>query len=119
MAYFQRKNPMQKLEAELAKLNARARLLDDQRAACAAAFDRATEQRQRFMLEGDLEDTKTCAKLQAAVDTASSALLGFDDAIATLTSSIAVADDSWTPIHSSGRWQPGGTRPERQMDLSA
>jgi len=48
--------------------------------------------RQRFLLEADIEDVKTGAKLQAAVDTASSALIGFDNAIAVLTNSIAEVD---------------------------
>jgi hypothetical protein len=88
MAIFQKKNVMQKLEAELAKLQGRAKLLEGKRADSQAALDFATAERQRFMIEGDIEDDKSGAKLQAAVDTLGSTLIGFDIAIAEIRISI-------------------------------
>jgi hypothetical protein len=81
MSLFERKQPVQRLESELARLRDRAKLLDSKRAAAQADFDRATASRERFLLEGDLDDAKTAAKVQAAVETAVSALAGFDDSI--------------------------------------
>jgi len=83
---------MQKIETELAALQARAKLLDAKRAAAQAALDAATAARQEMLLAGDLDDAKLAARLQAAVDTAASALAGFDTAITALAASIAEAE---------------------------
>jgi hypothetical protein len=88
MPIFQRKSPMQKLEAELASLTARATLLNTKRAAAQAALDGAVAARQNHMLGGDLDDTARATKLQNAVDSAGSALAGFDTATTSLADSI-------------------------------
>jgi hypothetical protein len=92
MALFTKKTPMQKIEAELAALQARAGLLDTKRAAAQAGFDIATAARQEMLLAGDLDDAKLAAKLQVAVDGAASALAGYDTAITALAASIAEAE---------------------------
>jgi hypothetical protein len=89
MAFFVKKNPMEKLEAELKTLRARAGQLTAKRSTAQAALDRATAARQEFLLGGDIDDDKTSTKLQAAVDSATSSLAGFDTAIAALGASIA------------------------------
>jgi hypothetical protein len=65
---------MQKLEAELATLKARAELLNITRPAARVAFDSATIARQTHLLEGDVEDVNAGNRLQANVDSALSAL---------------------------------------------
>jgi hypothetical protein len=91
MALFVRKNSMQQLEKALSALRSRAALLDSKRTAAKSDLDRALAARERFMLEGDIEgDEKTAGKLQSAVDSAMSALAGFDAAI--LTQAALVAD---------------------------
>jgi hypothetical protein len=89
MALFTKKTQMQKLEAELAALKARAKLLDTKRTAVQNALDSALAARQAHMLDGDLDDTKTGARLQAAVDSTASVLAGFDTSITAQAALIA------------------------------
>ena len=72
---------MDKLQAELGELRKRADQLTTKRAKAQIALDATMADRQRHLLDGDLDDEKTRCKLQAAVDTAASAPAGFDDAI--------------------------------------
>jgi hypothetical protein len=90
MAFFSRKTTEMKLEAELASLTARAKLLRKERDSCAVALAKAETEQQSFLLGGDLADIKTKAKLQTAVDSAARELTGYDAAIA--TQAVAVAD---------------------------
>jgi hypothetical protein len=75
------KTKMQKFETALAALRKRASLLADKRRSAQAALDAAIGARQAMLLDGDLDDQKLAAKLQSAVDSAQSALIGLDDAI--------------------------------------
>jgi hypothetical protein len=92
MALFPRKTAMQILQAELSALTERAKLLTDKRTAAQGMLDAALEARQRTLLTGDIEDTRATQACQAKIDAATSALAGFDAAIAALVDSIAVAE---------------------------
>jgi hypothetical protein len=83
---------MQKLQSELAALNARSKLLTGKRAAAQSTLDHAIEARQKMMLTGDIDDTKATLALQAKVDSSTSALAGFDAAITTQAALIADAE---------------------------
>jgi hypothetical protein len=93
MAIFQKKTPMQKLEAELSALTARAALLTAKRTTAQGAFDSAVAARDVHMLQGNLDDEKIGTKLQAAVDSAASALAGFDNVIAAQAALIVDAEE--------------------------
>ena len=80
---------MQKLEAELAALASRAALLEGKRVAAQGTLDIALEARQKLLLTGDIEDNKAALASQTKVESAGSALAGFDVAITSLASSIA------------------------------
>ena len=80
---------MEKIKAQFKAAQARLTSLDTKRAAAQAAFDRAVEARQRFMLEGDLDDTQAAAKLQTAVDNTTSVLGSFGTPIGVLVKNIA------------------------------
>lgn len=75
---------MQKLETNLASLTMRGDQLAAKRLSAQSTFDTAFKSRQDALLSGDLDDQRTLAKLQSAVDTAASTLVGIDDALATL-----------------------------------
>jgi hypothetical protein len=92
MALFQKKSKMENLEAVLAGLRKRAVLLADKRNTAQAALDAAMAGRQVHMIDGDLSDEKLAAKLQGAVDTGKSALLGILDAISVLQNQIGSAE---------------------------
>jgi hypothetical protein len=83
---------MQKIEIELAALNARNKLLTNKRSAARSILESAVEARQRMLLTGDIDDTKPALALQAKVDTATSALAGFDTAITAQAALIAAAE---------------------------
>jgi hypothetical protein len=87
MAIFKRKKAT--LESELAGLRQRADALDAKRVAAEAELGSATEARQRFHIEGDLDDAKTAGMLQDAVNVAASQIVGFEDAIAAVQAQIA------------------------------
>lgn len=72
---------MQKIQSELAALNARNELLIGKRSAAQSTLDLAVDARQKMLLTGDIEDHKAALALQAKVDSATSALAGFDAAI--------------------------------------
>jgi hypothetical protein len=72
---------MQKIQSELAALNARSELLTGKRSAAQSTLDLAVEARQKMLLTGDIDDHKAALALQAKVDSAISALAGFDAAI--------------------------------------
>ena len=80
---------MEKIKAQFKAAQARLTSLDTKRAAAQAAFDRAVEARQRFMLEGDLDNTQAAAKLQTAVDNTTSVLGSFGTPIGVLVKNIA------------------------------
>jgi hypothetical protein len=92
MALFQKKTKMEKLQAVVAALRARASLLTDRRVSAQTALDAAMAARQSMLIDGDLGDDKLATKLQGAVDTAQSSLLGIIDAINALQSQIADAE---------------------------
>ena len=83
---------MKKLQSTVAELKQRGEHLASKRNTAQAEFDAAQAARQAFMLQGDLDDENTGAKLQARVDTAASALQGFADAITTLSAQVAEAE---------------------------
>ena len=68
MQLFTRRTQMQKIQSELAALNARSKLLTGKRAAAQSTLDSAFEARQKALLTGDLDDTKAAMALQAKVD---------------------------------------------------
>jgi hypothetical protein len=92
MALFTRRTNAMKLEVELSALTARAGLLTGKRTAAQGMLDATLEARQTLLLTGDVEDTKATQACQAKIDTATSALAGFDAAIAALVDSIAVVE---------------------------
>jgi hypothetical protein len=83
---------MQKIEIELAALNARHKLLTHKRSAARSILDSAVEARQRMLLTGDIEDTKAALAQQAKVDSATSALAGLDTAIEAQATLVAGAE---------------------------
>ncbi|KJC37149.1 hypothetical protein UP09_28305 [Bradyrhizobium sp. LTSP885] len=80
---------MQKLEAELSALTSRAALLEGKRVAAQSALTAALEARQTLLLTGDLDDSKAAQAAQMRVESAGSALAGFDVAITSLAGSVA------------------------------
>src|SRR5712664_3054125 len=94
MALFSKRTTMQKLQADLAALTARATLLNAKRTAAQLVFDRAVDAGERHMLEGDVEDEKISTKLHGAVDAADSLLNSFTKPIATLAVSIDIAQQA-------------------------
>jgi hypothetical protein len=89
---FSKKTLMQKIEAELAALTSRATLLNTKRKAAQSTLDGAVEARQKMLLTGNLDDSKASLALQAKVDTATSALAGFDTAITAQAALVADAE---------------------------
>ena len=75
---------MHKIETTLATLMKRGEQLAAKRAKAQEALEKATSARQQALLAGDLDDQRSLDKLQAAVDSAQSALTGIDDALAIL-----------------------------------
>jgi hypothetical protein len=90
MAFFKRKNPMEKLEAELSELRARAETLNNRHAAAEAAFVDAKARLQRHHLEADLDaDDKARAKLEATVAACALTREGYADALGEVQAKIA------------------------------
>jgi hypothetical protein len=88
--FFRKKSPMQKLEAELASLRARAETLSNRHAAADAAFVDAKSKLRRHHLEADLDaDEKAGAKLEAAVAACALTRDSFADAIGDVRKMIA------------------------------
>jgi len=84
---------MEKLEAELASLRARAETLKSRHAAADEAFGDAKAQLQRHHLEADLNtDDKARAKLEAAVATCAVTRDGYADALTEVQTKIADAE---------------------------
>ena len=81
-----------KLQNNLVDLRQRAERLAAKRTAAQAEFDAAQAARQKFMLQGDLDDESSAAKLQARVDSAASALQGFSDAVTALSAQVVDAE---------------------------
>ncbi len=78
MALFSKKRPVQNHQSDLKTLTARAELLETERLACVTALDAAIAARQLHLLEGDIADKRTNEILQGKVETARSALAGFE-----------------------------------------
>jgi hypothetical protein len=87
-----RKAMTQKIEDNIAALAKRGEQLVVKRAKAQDALDKATKARQDALLSGDLDDQRAIDRLQAAVDTAKSALTGIDDALAVLARQKAEAE---------------------------
>src|SRR6266849_5121509 len=81
MQIFPKKPQMEKLKADLAGLQKRAGELATKRAAAQADLNRAMAAREKHHSEGDLDDDKVGIRLQAAMDSATSSLAGFNEAI--------------------------------------
>jgi hypothetical protein len=86
------RSKVQKIETTIASLAKRGEQLAAKRADAQEALEKATSARQRALLAGDLDDQRALDKLQAAVDTAGSALTGLDDALAILAKQKTEAD---------------------------
>ena len=82
---------MEKLTAELAILTARRDALLAKQSAAKIALDRALDARQLNLTDGDINDEQIALKKQAAVDTAASALAGFEIASSAMASRVADA----------------------------
>jgi len=83
---------MDKLESVIASLTKRDDQLAAKRITAQKALDKAIKARQEALLSGDLDDHRALDKLQNAVDSATSALSGIDDALALLAQQKAEAD---------------------------
>ena len=83
---------MQQLETTIAALAKRGDELSAKRVAAHDALDKAIKARQEGLLSGDLDDQRALDMLQAAVDTATSALVGIDDAVSVLAQQKAEAE---------------------------
>ena len=84
---------MQQFETTVASLAKRGEQLVARRATAQNALQKAVKDRQDALLSGALDDNQPAIeKLQAAVDTAASALSGIDDAISVLTQQKADAE---------------------------
>jgi hypothetical protein len=94
MQLFTKRTPMNKLETDIAKMTTRRSLLNGKRDAARSALNDANAAQQKFMLEGDIENVESAKRLQAAIDTATSELAGFDTAIGTLDASIIEAEQA-------------------------
>jgi hypothetical protein len=88
------KTKMEKLEAVLTALRKRAKLLTGRRGTAKAALDDALIQRQRHLLEGDVNDEKVSRRLQSMVDSCTSTLTGIDDALAALQAQTNDAEEA-------------------------
>ncbi|MGY4325990.1 hypothetical protein ACVWWG_000404 [Bradyrhizobium sp. LB7.2] len=83
---------MHQLETTIVSLTTRGEQLVAKRVTAQDALGNAITARQRTLLSGDLDDQRTLDKLQGAVDTAASALVGIDDALAALAQQKAEAE---------------------------
>jgi len=83
---------MQQLETTIASLATRGEQLAAKRVTAQADLAKATKARLEAHLSGDLDDKRELDKLQAAVDGATSALAGIDDAISVLAQQKAEAE---------------------------
>jgi hypothetical protein len=83
---------MQKIETTVAYLGERGEQLAAKRITAQDALDKAIKARQQALLSGDLDDQRALDKLQAAVDTAASALSGIDDVMGVLAQQKAEAE---------------------------
>jgi hypothetical protein len=79
-------------QKKLDQLRQRAVALGRKRDEAKSALEEAAAARQQHHLEGDLEDLKISAKLQAQVDSAASTLRGLEDAVAALLPQVAGAE---------------------------
>jgi|SRR5580693_6451145 hypothetical protein len=86
------KNPTEKLADEPEALRKRATQLAAKRTTAQADLNRAIAAREKHHLEGDLDDDKFDAKLQAAVDSAASSLAGYDESVAKQATLVAEAE---------------------------
>jgi hypothetical protein len=87
-----KKSQMNKHEATIAAHAKRGEQLAAKRVVAQNMLDDAIKARQQALLAGDLDDDRALTKAQAAVDTATSALTGLDDAITVLSQQKAEAD---------------------------
>jgi hypothetical protein len=85
---FLRTTPMQRLETELKRLRGRETQLADWRAKTKTQLDEALAVRERFLLDGDLADSKSAKTLQAKVDATQSEMAGIDLTLNKLAASI-------------------------------
>jgi len=88
------------MEKSVTALRQRAATLGQKRDAAQGALDRAVAERQAFATTGDLDGgaatDAAMAKLQKAVDSASSSLSGLDAAIAEVTTNLTAAESALT-----------------------
>jgi hypothetical protein len=83
-----KRNHMDNITKELAILTARRDALLAKQSAAKAALDRALDARQLHLTEGDINDEQISLKKQAAVDTAASAVSGFEIALAAMVAKV-------------------------------
>ena len=102
LPFFAKKNPMEKLQSNLSQLQLRLAALTDKRSATQAARADAITARDRHLVEGDIADEATAAKLQAKVDHYNSALAGLDAALGTLQTQVAEAEQQITDAEQQG-----------------
>jgi hypothetical protein len=92
MALFSKLTNAEKLEINLAKLNARATLLTDKRAGCVLALEDARIAGQQHLLSGDVDDEAMGTALRDRVNSGQSQLADIDIALAALAASIDEAE---------------------------
>src|ERR1035437_9717745 len=86
-----KRNHMDNITKELAALTARRDALLAKQSNAKIALDRALDARQLHLTDGDINDEQIALKKQAAVDTAASALAGFEIASSPMASRVADA----------------------------
>jgi len=96
VAIFSKRTNVQKLEADLDKLNDRATLLTGKRAACAVALEDASVAARQHLLTGDVEDEIAGAAIRNRVRSAQNQLADLDAALGALAGSITEADQGIT-----------------------
>jgi hypothetical protein len=79
-------------KGDVKTLRQRAAALAARRDEVRTKLEQAIRARQLHNLEGDLTDTKTAVKLQQLIDSAQSELIGYDDALAALSTQIAAVE---------------------------
>ncbi|OKO75125.1 hypothetical protein AC629_34375 [Bradyrhizobium sp. NAS80.1] len=83
-----RNNPVVKLQSELEILRKRAAALAEKLATAETELTVATKARQLHLIEGNLEDDQAARALQDAVNIAASQVVGFEEALASVTGKV-------------------------------
>jgi hypothetical protein len=117
MKLFKRKTMIEKLEADLAALRARAESLSSRHTAANAAFLDAKSKLQRHLLEADLDDDeKVGVKLEAALAACTQKRDGLADALAEVRRMIADAEQKLADEQSAVERKAASEKLARDLD---